>query len=79
MLQKTIGFAVALSLGGAVTAAADYPSRDITAVVGWAAGGGTDVAARILATEVQEPPPVRINVTNRTGGVAGLVGLRYAS
>ncbi len=78
MLQKTIGLAMAFSLAGASTAAADYPTRDITAVVVWAAGGGTDVATRIVGAEMEKHLPVRINVTNRTGGVAGSVGLSYA-
>lgn len=78
MLERTVGLAIALTLGGAAAASADYPTRDITAVVVWAAGGGTDVATRIVAAEMEKHLPVRINVTNRTGGVAGSVGLSYA-
>ena len=78
MLQKTIGLALAFSLAGAATAVADYPSRDISAVVGWAAGGGLDIATRIVGAEMQNELPVRVNVTNRTGGVAGSEGMSYA-
>ena len=77
-MKGPIIMAVAASLVGTAAVAADYPTRDITAVVVWAAGGGTDVATRVLAAEMQEHLPVRINVTNRTGGVAGSVGLSYA-
>jgi len=69
------GLAAALSLGPAV--AQDYPSRDITNVIVWAAGGGTDTANRLVMAAMQERLPVRINVTNRTGGVGGSVGMSY--
>lgn len=69
------GLAAALSLGPAV--AQDYPARDITNVVVWSAGGGTDTANRLVMAAMQEHLPVRINVTNRTGGVGGSVGMSY--
>ena len=72
---------IALGLAAAIAAlpamAQDYPSRDITNVIVWAAGGGTDTANRLVMAEMQEQLPVRINVTNRTGGVGGSVGMSY--
>ncbi|GJL82369.1 MAG: ABC transporter substrate-binding protein [marine bacterium B5-7] len=59
------------------TAAADYPERDITNVVVWSAGGGTDVSNRIISAEMEQFLPVRINVTNKPGGVAGSIGMSY--
>lgn len=67
----------ALALAGGQTAAQEYPSRDISVVVVWAAGGGTDIAARVVSAEMEQFLPVRINVTNRTGGVGGSVGMSY--
>lgn len=77
-MKRILGLAVATLLAGAVAAnAADYPSRDITDVVVWSAGGGTDVCNRIVAAEMQEFLPVRINVINKPGGVAGSIGMSY--
>ena len=58
--------------------AADFPKRPITSVVVWGAGGGTDTCNRIIAAEMQKFLGVNINVINKTGGVAGSVGMGYA-
>jgi hypothetical protein len=42
VLIKAVGLAVAVAVGAAGSAAADYPERDTTAVVVWVAGGGAD-------------------------------------
>ena len=77
-MRRILGLAAAAVLAGTVGAnAADYPSRDITDVVVWSAGGGTDVCNRIVAAEMQEFLPVRINVINKPGGVAGSIGMSY--
>lgn len=55
------------------TAAAAWPERPITIVVPWAAGGGTDATARILASLMERELGVPVNVVNRTGG-SGVVG-----
>jgi tripartite-type tricarboxylate transporter receptor subunit TctC len=70
--------AIAALAGTASVQAADFPSRDITNVVVWSAGGGTDVSNRIVSAEMQEFLPVRINVTNKPGGVAGSIGMSFA-
>ena len=57
--------------------AADFPKRNITSVVVWGAGGGTDTCNRIIAAEMQKFLGVNINVINKTGGVAGSVGMMY--
>lgn len=77
-MKRILGWAAAAVLSGTVAAhAADYPTRDITDVVVWSAGGGTDVCNRIVAAEMQNFLPVRINVTNKPGGVAGSIGMSY--
>jgi tripartite-type tricarboxylate transporter receptor subunit TctC len=63
--------------GAAAVQAADYPARDITNVVVWAAGGGTDVCNRIVSAEMQKFLNARINVTNKPGGVGGSIGMAY--
>ncbi|MCZ0963943.1 Bug family tripartite tricarboxylate transporter substrate binding protein [Paracoccus benzoatiresistens] len=70
--------AAALIVGaGSVATAQDYPFRDITNVVVWGAGGGTDIINRMIMAEMEEHLPVSINVINQTGGVAGSNGMVY--
>lgn len=57
--------------------AAKYPSRDITTVVVWGAGGGTDVCNRTVMAAMAKELPVNINVINKTGGASGSVGMTY--
>src|SRR3954468_21522485 len=65
----------ALSLGaGALPAAAQtYPSRPITLIVPWGAGGGTDATARIVGSLLEKELGQPVTVVNRTGG-SGVVG-----
>jgi tripartite-type tricarboxylate transporter receptor subunit TctC len=61
---------LALAIVCATTAhaqSADYPNRPIKMIVGFAAGGGTDVVARIMAQKMSEILHQSIVVENRTG------------
>ena len=67
---------LALSLGLTLVSSAiaqSYPSRPITMVVPWGAGGGTDATARIVAALMEKEMGQPVNVVNRTGG-NGVVG-----
>jgi tripartite-type tricarboxylate transporter receptor subunit TctC len=66
-------FALVLVLPGN-SPAAGFPERDITLVVPWAAGGGTDTLARTLVKNGKKYFGVNINVVNRVGGT-GVVGM----
>ena len=79
-MKKLLSFAlVGLVLGaGAAMAADKYPARDITTAVVWGAGGGTDVCNRTIMAEMAKVLGVNINVINKTGGVAGSIGMNYA-
>ncbi len=59
--------------GWGTPAAAAYPERPITMIVPWAAGGGTDAVARILAVVLEKDLGQSVSVVNRTGG-GGAVG-----
>ena len=75
---KSAGAAALLAGALAMPATAqEYPDRDISNVVVWAAGGGTDTLNRLISAEMQEGLGVNINVSNRTGGVGGSVGMSY--
>lgn len=60
-------------LGVKSSRAQAYPSRPITFVCPWGAGGGTDATARIYATLMEKELGQPVNVVNRTGG-NGVVG-----
>ena len=53
--------------------AQSYPSRPLTMIVPWGAGGGTDATARIVAALMEKEMGQPVNVVNRTGG-NGVVG-----
>ncbi|SIO89132.1 tripartite tricarboxylate transporter substrate binding protein [Nocardiopsis sp. JB363] len=60
--------------GGVSEDASDYPSQEVTLVVPYDAGGASDLAARTLASEMEDTLGQSIVVENRSGG-AGSVGL----
>jgi len=58
--------AVALVIAGAAVGQS-FPSRPVTLTVGFAAGGGTDTAARIIAQKLSENLGQSVVVENRAG------------
>ena len=77
LLISLIGL-MTVALAAGAYAAKGYPKRNITAVVVWGAGGGTDTCNRIIHAEMANFLGVNINVINKTGGVAGSVGMSHA-
>ena len=77
MLRRSLIAGAALAAAGmgagAASAQEDYPSRPITMIVPWGAGGGTDAVGRVMASLLQEELGQPVNVVNRTGG-SGVVG-----
>ena len=61
------------ALGPAPVSAQDWPTRTIKIIVGFGAGGGTDLAARIVAQPLQEILGQPVVVENRpsAGGIVG--------
>lgn len=84
LLPVATGAVLMLALGGCANRGAevaesdDYPTKAITLVVPYQAGGASDLSARTLATQMEETLGQSIVVENRTGG-AGSVGLSYLS
>lgn len=71
-----LSLATLLILGGwiaQVQAQAKYPSRPISFICPWGAGGGTDRVARMLAVLLEKDLGQPVTVVNRTGG-GGAVG-----
>ena len=62
-----------LILTGCSSEPAPFPSKPISIVVPWAAGGGTDRLARLIAQEASTVFNVPVNVINQVGG-SGVMG-----
>src|SRR5712672_1668102 len=81
-MNRRAGFAaamVALGLGFAGPAPAqDYPSRTITLIVPYPAGGGVDAMARIVGEKLSAAVGQQVVVDNRGGG-GGNIGTRAAA
>ncbi len=62
--------AVVVSFGAVATSshAQDWPTRPIRIIVGFGAGGGTDIAARIIAEPLSKALGQPVVVENRVGG-----------
>lgn len=54
----------------------NYPEREITIVIPYAAGGSADLQARFIGNYMQEKFGVRVNVEARPGG-AGSIGMSH--
>ena len=86
MLHRAIAAglrACALSIvliGAAVQAAAaqDYPSRPITLIVPYPAGGGVDVMGRLVGQKLSQALGQQVVIENR-GGAGGMIGTRDAA
>jgi tripartite-type tricarboxylate transporter receptor subunit TctC len=72
-LLKAALAACALGTALAPAFAQNYPSRPITLIVPWGAGGGTDATARIIGSLLEKELGQPVTVVNRTGG-SGVVG-----
>ena len=68
---------IAALLGVQVALAQDYPTRPITLIVPFPAGGGVDVIGRIVAEKLSASLGQQVIVDNR-GGAAGVIGTRVA-
>src|SRR2546421_5268161 len=78
-MKQLIQFVAAFSLmlSGAA-AAQDYPTRPITLVVPYAAGGGNDVMARIVAEKMSKSLGQQIVIENK-GGAGGSIATRQVA
>jgi tripartite-type tricarboxylate transporter receptor subunit TctC len=62
-----------LTLAASAVLSQTYPTRPITLIVPWGAGGGTDATARIIGSLLEKDLGQPVTVVNRTGG-SGVVG-----
>ena len=74
-----VSFALIAALGQCARAqtdpAANYPSKTIKIVVGFAAGGGNDIIARIIAQKLQDGLGQTVIIENKVGAGGSLAAL----
>jgi tripartite-type tricarboxylate transporter receptor subunit TctC len=75
ILGATLAAVLTSTVGGHALAQA-YPARDVTAVIQWGAGGGTDVAMRGYAPYAEEALGKKIVLQNKPGA-AGVIGANF--
>jgi tripartite-type tricarboxylate transporter receptor subunit TctC len=72
-MQRILAVAIGLLLGPVGAFAQDWPQRPVRLVVPYAAGGGTDTVARVLAQKLGDAFGQRFIVENKTGA-SGMIG-----
>jgi tripartite-type tricarboxylate transporter receptor subunit TctC len=76
-LKHVLAFAcVTVAAFASFSAHAEYPDRPITLVVGFPAGGGTDVQSRLLAPVLKKYLNTPVVIENRPGA-SGLIGATF--
>ena len=77
-IGATLAAAVALLLGSGAQAQDSYPNKPIRLVVGFAAGGGNDILARIFNTKLGEALGQPVIIENKPGAGA-VVATEYVA
>src|SRR5712692_2727785 len=79
ILRRMLPAMILIAAAGATpgVARAEYPERQITMIVCFPAGGGTDIAARLINTQLGEALGKPVIVENR-GGAGGNIGIAAA-
>ena len=70
-LQLAAGFA-ALPVVSQIVSAQDYPGRPVHLVVGYSAGGGTDITARLIGQWLSERLGQQFVIENRPGAATNI-------
>jgi tripartite-type tricarboxylate transporter receptor subunit TctC len=79
MILATLFAATALASGADAAAQAGFPTRPVTLTVGFAPGGGTDTAARIIAKKLSENIGQPVVVENKSGAGGNLAAQHVAT
>src|SRR5919198_3726541 len=78
MIRREVLLAALLAAHAASAFAQDYPSRPITLIVPYAAGGGNDLIARTAAEKMSPVLGQQIVIENR-GGAGGSIATRQVA
>lgn len=77
-LTRTLAAGLLAALAGLTAFAADFPTKPVTLVVPFAAGGGLDVTARIIAERLKDELGQPVVILNRPGAGSS-VGARVVA
>ncbi|MGI6246870.1 MAG: Bug family tripartite tricarboxylate transporter substrate binding protein [Pseudochelatococcus sp.] len=77
-IARRVAMGLALALGMTGTAMAEFPERQITLVIPFAAGGSTDVVGRIVADKMSAALGRQVIVQN-VGGAGGSLGAQQVA
>lgn len=78
MKTRLLGLVAALALLAAAPAQAEYPSKQITLVVPFAAGGSNDIVARAIGKRLSEAWGQPVVIDNRAGA-GGVIGTAFVA
>jgi tripartite-type tricarboxylate transporter receptor subunit TctC len=78
VLGATLAMVALLAPGSAHAQATDWPGKPVTVVVGYAAGGNTDVMARMASRKLSEDLKQSFVVDNRIGAGGALAAAYVA-
>src|SRR5215813_2264799 len=77
-MPAKLAFAVLIALAGSTLAAESYPDRPITLIVPYAAGGSSDVLARLIGERLSRSLGQQVVIDNRAGAGSRL-GIELAA
>ena len=78
MLRRCVAGLLSFGISCAALGADEWPTRTVTLVVGYPAGGNTDMAGRVLANSMKQSLPVAVIVENKPGA-GGTVGAAFVT
>ena len=76
-LSLTIAMVATVGIAPYAQAQPEYPSRPITLIVGYPAGGSTDLTGRLLGAELSKKIGAQVVIEN-VGGAGGVIGAQRA-
>lgn len=74
-----LAFALAVGLVASAAVAQEWVKRPIRVLVGWSAGGSSDIVTRATVREMEEALGRRITVTNVNGALGSIAGTQVAN
>src|SRR5262245_13575171 len=74
MTRIVVALAAALMCAASIAIAADYPTRPVTFVLGFAPGGPSDVVARVVGKKLEQILGQAVVIENRAGAGGNVAG-----